>query len=176
MTLLTADEFREHVTTALGDDAIERALDAAEEAIDAIAGPVGAVTEIRNGGYTFVTLARRASAITSIVETWGDETTTLAAGDYQIRSDGRSLKRLDTGDNPSRYWVGQVAVEYTPEADEATRKMVQLQLAKLELAFSPGLASQTIGAWTEQYRQDRPYEQQRADILATLIPADWGFA
>lgn len=176
MALLTIPQFREHVTTSLVDAAVQRLLDFAEESIDALAGPVGAVTELRNGGGSFIFLARRASAFTSVKETWQTTTTTLAANDYQLMSDGRTIRRRDTGANPSLYWVGRVEVVYTAAADTATRRMIQLQLVKLEIAFNPALASQTLGDWKEDYLSGKPYEEQREDILAGLTPAQWAFA
>jgi hypothetical protein len=94
----------------------------------------------------------------------------LAANDYRQLS-GYVFERLVTGTNARRYWYGpRVAVVYTPVDDTDIRKMVQLALCKLDIATNPGLASQTIGSWTEQYTQagQASPEELRADILGRL--------
>jgi hypothetical protein len=164
MTLLTVGEFREHAPSTLVDAAIQRILDAAEAEITAYAGPVGsAVTErVRAGGSTLV-VSRRVSAVTSITETRWSTDTLLATNDWRLRS-SYVIERLRTGTNPAGTGPGEVAVVYTPEDDTAVRKMVQVELSKIDIATNPGLASQTIGSWTEQYiqpGQSDPVEQRR---------------
>lgn len=169
MTLLTVAQFREHAATTLVDDAIQRLLDDAEAEITAYAGPVGSVTEYPAGGGSILTLSRRVSSVGSIAETRYSTTTTLAVDDWRQRS-GYTLERLRTGTNPRTGWASDVTVTYTPADDTATRKMVQLELCKLEIATNPGLASQTVGAWTEQYTANSAWnpEEARASILSRL--------
>jgi hypothetical protein len=113
-------------------------------------------------------LSRPAASIGTVIEDyWGSETT-LAADDYEVRSSGQTLRRLHTGTNPAYHWRGRVDVTYTPAVDADTRKRVQLELVKLDLAFSPTLASQTIGTWSETYASGKAYPEQRAEILASL--------
>ena len=170
MTLLTVDQFREHAPSTLVDAAIQRILDATEAEITAYAGPVGGtVTErVRGGGSSLVT-SRRVSAVTSATETRWSTDTVLAANDYRIRSP-YVLERLRTGTNPRSYWARDVAVVYTPVDDTAIRKMVQLALAKLDIATNPGLAAQTIGSWTEQYASNSAWnaDEERRSILSRL--------
>ena len=46
---------------------------------------------------------------------------------------------------------------------------MQAELVKLDLTFSPGLTSTTIGSWSESYLQGNDgYASERAAILATL--------
>lgn len=169
MTLLTIAEFKEHVTTTLGDDAIQRLLDDAEAQIVAFAGPTGDVTELVDGGWGRIVLSRRASAITSITELLWTTNYVLATNDWRQRGP-YVLERLRTGTTPRLAWAPIVTIVYTPADDTDSRKIVQLELVKLEIAYSPGLASQTIGAWTEQYDGWRsgPIHLQRADILSRL--------
>ena len=165
--LLTVDELRLHVTSTLTDEALQLLLDAALDAIEDVA-PTGPVTElITPGSGDLVLLSREATAITSVVEEYWGQSTTLAADDYELRSGGQTLRRLSTGTNPAYAWRGRVDVAYTVEDDSAERKRVQLELVKLDLAFNPALRSQTIGTWSEDYA-DKPYADQRAGILASL--------
>lgn len=163
--LLTVDELRLHITSSLTDEALQLLLDAAYAAIEETAVPIGSVTELITPGYgDLVMLARKADSITSVIE----GTTTLAADDYELRSSGRVLRRLSTGTNAASYWLGRLDVTYAVPSDMAERKRVQLELVKLDLAFSPTLASQTIGTWKEDYATDKPYADQRDEILASL--------
>jgi hypothetical protein len=172
---LTVDAFREHITSSLGDEAVQRLLDAAYETIILAAGPYesdGTITEIitpRSAGPLLM-LARRAESVSEVIE--GDDL--LAADDYELRSSGHMLRRLDDGTNPAGYWRNRVYVTYLPLSDLAIRDMVQLELVKLDIAFNPNLASQTIGAWSETYQAGKPYPEQRADILASLNPQPVG--
>ena len=163
-------QFREHVTTSLGDEPLQRLLDAAAEAIVAVMGPYltdGTIDEIitPRGPGPLLRLSRRAESIDEIIE----GTTTLAADDYQLRSSGYILRRLDTGTNPASYWRNRVYVTYLPQSDLAERDRVQLELVKLDLAYQPGITQETIGSWSETLAQgDRTYQVERAAILASL--------
>lgn len=171
MTLLTVDELREHVTSALGDDALERLLADAEAAIVQRAGPSGDRTQIAGGGYRFIALHRPAAAITSIVERTGTTDTTLATDDYLVRPGGYLLERLTDGTHPRGFnWAPRVTVIYAPVDDEATRIAVQIDLVNLDLSYAPGLAEQTIGEWTERYTNNSAWSNsdEREAILARL--------
>lgn len=177
---LTIAEFEEHVTTSLGDDAIQRLLDDAEEAIIAYAGPTVDADYVTDMAERFVPhgdairLSRRASAIVEVLEHAQRETpTTLAADDYELSQSGFMLHRLRGGTNGSWRWHSDVEVRYTPYSDVATRVITQLQLCRLEIAFNPGLASQTIGSWAEAFTTNGiPYPEQRDAILARLSSSD----
>jgi hypothetical protein len=41
---------------------------------------------------------------------------------------------------------------------------------RLDIAFNPGLASQSIGPWSESYSSGKSYPEQRADILESINP------
>jgi hypothetical protein len=167
---LTPDEFREHVTTSLGDDALQRLLDAAEEAIIGVIGTGGSATEDFEVHGERLMLSHRASTITSVTERtdpWATGTA-LAANDYGLSSSGWTLRRLSSGTNPGYYWAYRTTVVYEPVSDAAERRRVQMELVRLELAFTPGLVSQTIGGWAETYSGD--YSAQRQAILGSLNP------
>jgi hypothetical protein len=165
MSLLVPAEARTHIETTLGDVGLQLLLDAAEAAITEAVGPVGAVTEVLTAGTgDLVMLARRASAITSVSE----YTVTLNANDYELVGSGRLLRRKDTGANPDSRWRGRLVVMYTPVSDLERRKAAQLALVRLDLDFNPGVASESIGDWSETYRTDASYVDQRNQILAGL--------
>lgn len=173
---MNVDQFREHVTTTLGDEAIQRLLDAASEAIEMELGPYaadGTVDEIitTRGRGPLLRLSRRAESVQSVAE-GTPSLTTLAADDYEVR--GQILRRLNDGTTPSSWWRGRVYVTYTPLSDLAMRDVAQLELVRLEIAFNPSLAMQVIGSWTEQYVQGSSYTEQRSTILAALNPSPAG--
>lgn len=172
MTLLSVEELREHVTTGLGDTALQRLLDDAEAAITAYAGAVGATEELVSGGGSRITTTRPIASVGSIVERDGGlSPVTLSVDDWELR--GRFvLARLSLGTNQSSSWRGPVSVTYTPVDDTATREVVQVELVKLAIAFNPALASETVGAWTQTFvSSNKSYADQRGEILARLREA-----
>lgn len=169
--LLTVDEARLLVTTTLGDDALRMLLDAAEEAIDDAAGPLGSddgvatVVERYAPRGSLIVLTARAQSVTSIVE----GTTTLEAAQYALAATGSSIRRLDEGIPVS--WVGDVVVTYVPRTNIASRQSAQAQLAQLFVSARPGVSSQTIGPWSEVYGQLKTLLGQRQDILSSITAA-----
>lgn len=184
MTLLTVAELRAFPAFAgrsdVDDAVLEVLLEAAESAIEReLGGPVGAVQEVISGDLlTFLTLRRRATSITSITTAVDGVTTNLAADDYRLAYDRRTIWRLGDGTNPSAYWPsrpGIATVVYAAEDDEADRKRVQAQLVDLDLNAAPGVSMEQIGAWMETRQQNATWNQatERKAILATLWGADW---
>lgn len=163
---LSLAELKTHVTSTLADSALQDLLDAAYDAIIEYAGTDGPVSELYRVHGDLLLLARPAASVVSVIE----QDVTLAADDYEIRGTGRTLRRLATGTNPASYWCGRVDVSYMPRSEAAQRKVVQLELVKLDLAFSPGgLASQRIGEWQESYATNAGgYDEQHAAILGRL--------
>ena len=179
MALMDVTTFRKYVSTALEDSEVQTLLDAAEQAILRYAGPYIAssgaddtINELIGPVHgDLLPLSRRAASIETVSERTGGwwTPTTLAADDYEIRSSGTVLRRLHTGTNPSHHWHGRVSVTYAPLDDLASREIVQLELVKLDIAFNPTLASQTVGSWAETYNTGKPYPEQRTDVLASLV-------
>jgi hypothetical protein len=172
LTLLTVDELREHVTTTLGDDALQRLLDDAEAAIIEYAGEIGTLTEFVRGGAGTIVTSRPIDTITSIIErTDSYVPVTLATDDYRVRN-SYVIDRLRLGTNRWLHWRGVVEITYEPIDDTATRKIVQAELIQLELDTKPGLASETVGAWTQTYSSigSKSVPEQRLDILTRLKP------
>lgn len=168
---LSVDALRLRVTSSLGDEALTGLLEAAYEAIDNYAGMVGDVQErlMASGMGPLLMLSRRAIAIESVTE----NDVALAADDYELRSSGQMLLRLTTGTNSRRYWFGPVDVTYQPYVDDAERDRVAGELVQLDLNYKPGLTSERIGDWEEQFARNDlfNYQTERAAILASLSSA-----
>jgi len=170
MALLTATEMRTHVETDLVDAALQRLLDDAEKAIDAKVGPVSATVAEFAATELAIELwvAQAIATITSVVEedkTGGGYTsTTLASDDYKVRNNGRSIERLGDGTNPGTYWSDRVTITYTAATDTARREVAQIDLVKLELAFS-GYDTERAGDWTGVVKD---HEKNRRGVLRRL--------
>ncbi len=161
--LLSVVEARLHITTSLGDPALQTRLDAAESVITDALGPVGAVTEIvSSGSGDLVMLSRRPAAITSVNE----RDVVLNANDYAIV--GRLLRRLDTGANPDSWWRGRLYITYTVADDLARRKIAQAQLVELDVESQSSSTTERIGDWSETVADAAEVATRRAEILAAL--------
>lgn len=171
MALLTTDEIREHVETALPDSALGRLLASAEQAVAGWAGPLGfdedgAVLEVTDTlsapGRPLLRLRQVPTAITSVTDATGTSETVLDASAYRVED--RYLRRLG-----GRAWGDRTTVTYTPFDDSATRRTVLIGLVALEVNFQPGMASQGAGPWSETYSR---YLRQRDELLSVLPAAD----
>ncbi len=151
MTILSADELREHIETDLGDVALLRLAAGAEEMIVREAGQTSDVTETRNewgfpwGRHRELYTARPVSIFTSIKERShpDDAQTTLETDDYRLEG-VRRIIRLQEGTNPRQLWAPYVELIYTPESDNDIRKLVQIALVKLGVMYS-GAKKETEG-------------------------------
>lgn len=157
-TLLTFAEVRAHVESDISDAALTQVIEAADAEIIRRLGPVATQTEVLSGGDRFLHLARAATAITSASERWtvdgvGITTQAILADDYRLVSDGRRLERLFTGTYPASDWQGEVTLVYVPEDTTAERKLLLVNLVKIDLAVS-GLLSDRVGDLGVQYLND----------------------
>ena len=171
MGLLTVDELREHVETAMPDTALERILASCELAITQWAGPLSFdeddqvvdVTEsVSAPGRTLLLLRQAPTAITSMVDIHGGIESDVDPSD--VRIEGRYLRRLAMA-----LWGERTTVTYTPTDDSAIRRTVLVQLVQLELNVQPGMAAQGAGPWSETYGK---YLRQRNELLRAIRPAD----
>jgi hypothetical protein len=161
---------REYITSSLSDRVLQTYLDAAMSAIDDVLGPVVVKERLHACCGTILWLGREVETITSVIEDAANTAVTLAADDYEVSDTGMMLYRLWDGTHPRRTWQGRVDVTYVREDDTAEQIRVAVALVNLELTVAPGLASQSIGTWSESYRNDKPHAEQRAEILAGLVP------
>jgi hypothetical protein len=152
----------------LSDESLLILLDAAAQAIVGYAGPAGETTERHHVNGDLILLSRPALSVSAVLEDMRGAATTLAADDYELSSSGQTLYRLSDGTNPGYYWRGRVDVTYLPFDDTAERQRVQRELVMLDIAHQPGLASQSIGTWSESYSASGSSAAARADILASL--------
>lgn len=181
MTLLDPTMFREHETTTLPDEALQRLLDAAEGAINRRFGSLASLTEHRRGGGLLLFLSRPAGTITSITERYGDQLgltdVVMDLTDYTLLPDGQTLRREWAGTHRADRWTDDVIAVYVPADDTAERIRVELALVKLDLTHNPGLSSEQIGDWSETYADNSAmnYGLERQMILDTLA-SGLGFA
>lgn len=172
MTLLTIAEYRALHSTALGNDALQLLLDAAEADIVDFAGDPDEVVEWFGGGQTVLALRSAAASITSIAEVYNNVTTTLNVNDYLLDPSGYLLYRERYGTNPRSYWQGRVVVTYAPRDTTDKRKVVQSQLVAMVERYTPGVALTVVGSWTEQYRQQaEAHVNEYQAILSQLVTA-----
>lgn len=153
MTILGADELREHIETDLGDVALLRLAASAEEMIVREAGTAATtdVTETHNewgfptGRHRTLYTARPVTSFTSIKERShpDDAQTTLSADDYRLEG-VRQIIRLWDGTNPRALWAPHVELIYKPESDDDIRKLVQIDLVKFAVMYS-GAAKEKQG-------------------------------
>lgn len=172
MSSLTVEELRAQVETDLADADLQLLINAAEQAVARVAGPLGDVVEIRAGGSSIVILNRRAATISTIREAGQDED--LDPDDFWLRSDQRSIDRLETGPDPSSTWRGPVVVTYSPVDDVAERKAIAIKLVELDLSSTPGVLGFTEGNWSIQFPNGETWGATRADLLSAAAPL-WTF-
>jgi hypothetical protein len=172
---LTVARLGEFVSSTVSAGSLQLLIDAALDTIAGVIGPPGDVSETFSPHGDRLMLSRRAESVVSVVENQPWAPVTLVADDYGLSSSGYIVTRLRTGTNPRWAWSARVAVTYRPPDDTARRVTAAIDLVRLEIAFNPGLASQTIGTWAESYTSSgssgRSYAEQRADILAALESA-----
>lgn len=176
--LITAAQFREHVETALGDEALERLIDSASADIaqwcgvlpidDTYDTPNEVVQEFANS-FGEPSL-RPKMLIGQVVElaaisTGSDlvDTETVLLEDEEFWVDGnRTIRRKD-----GLLFGSRVRLTYIPLDVRARRQAACIQLVKLEINVDPGTGFEGAGSW-QHTSQD--YEQQRQHILWSLCP------
>lgn len=166
-TDITVTRLREYLTTSESDAVLQTYLDAAIADIEDALGPLAVVERITPRGG-LIMLGRKAASITTVVENEVYGAVTLAANDYALSSSGRVLSRLSTGTHPGYYWKGRVAVTYVRWDSPALRLRATVDLVNLDLAVSPGVASESIGTWSETYLAPDVAATQRSALLDAL--------
>jgi len=160
----TVAEVAEHIEHDKGSDAIERLIDSAEEEVLTRYGPHNAQVDFLRGGDMFLYTLRPVSLVTSIIETVGETTTSLAANDWTSRSGGWILERDQNGTNSRRTWADFVEVTYTPESDDDRRKMVIVELVRVSMMYNAAKSKRT-GDVSFTFVE---YQDERESILSTL--------
>lgn len=176
MALITATELREHVDTDLGDTALGRLLDDADDEITRRYGAhTGSQVETFRPTPHSVLLHtdRSISAVTSITETFpaeiGETTNTLTSGDYGVEGN-RTLRRKATGSYSASCWAPLVVVTYTPVADSDRRARVTIDLVRLSVQYQ-AVQSHGLGDASVSYSD---YARERELLLRVLAPSMLG--
>lgn len=181
MALLTIEDLREHIDTALGNNALQRLMDANEAAIVNRAGPLGVpVTQVvnQNGYESIIFLTRALQVLDSppspvIIEGFGfTDARTLESDDYRMI--GKTVRRIDFGANPGFYFLTPIQITGIPEDDTDERIRVLIELCQLDINFKPGLASFTTGKHSETYSRQgntggNTYLADREALLDSLV-------
>jgi hypothetical protein len=163
MTLTVANVRDFGLGASLSDASLQALLDSAYDSITDRLGPLRTMRERLTATGPMLMLSRSADIVTEVLES-GLE---LDDDDFELR--GTVLLRLQTGPNPSWRWRGYVDLTYIPVEAEARRDSAALQLVQLDLNTHHGLASQTIGDWSETYETGGGgYMEQREAILSAL--------
>ena len=176
MPLLDVATLREHIETDLGDEALQRVLDAALRDVEHAHGPAAADGDVaeehlashrsRDGLLLFP--RQPVGSVTQVTEYVGapnaETATVLAADDYRVRPGGLLIERLSGGTNSRSGWGDRVVVVFAPLDDDAARVAVVVDLCKLQLQYE-GLATFAIGGQSSSIGD---YEQQRRDIVGRL--------
>lgn len=170
--ILTVDELREHVETALGDDALERILNAAEGDMNQHGGILTTTLDVPDAVTEYFYPTARtlwftaANYIDEIVEVTENDVI-LDPLMYEVRN-GREIYRLD-----NLYWGSPVIVEYVPTTEELNRrKMLLVNLAKLYINADPGTSFQGAATWQttvtdfEEQKQRLLWAWKRPPVLA----------
>ena len=164
-TLLTVPEVREHIHSALADDALGRVVGAADNLIVSHVGQHAPTVAVTLPGSRFtLTLPRPATKITSADEWTTDPAVVTAATGHLLVDGGRGLRRTAAGDTR---WASWVTVKYAAVDDRPLRKDVLLQLVRLDLADT-GALFQSDGGYIQSSFGDRARERRR--IVEPLVP------
>lgn len=162
MAILTIAEIREHFNTDAADDAIQRLLDAEEEAIVSLVGDT-----TTNFTQTFlyppkrIVLKAEATAIVSITE--DDEV--LASTEYQLLDGGRILYRKGWIHDLSYIpWGDEVVIVYTPKNTLDSQKRVQMYLVGIGLTQN----GYRVERNTEILQEPVDYQRERVKALRSL--------
>lgn len=170
--ILAPADLHNRFESSLEDADLARLIAGAQGAIERVAGPLEAVTEIRRGGSSVIILPRLVASIVAVREA-GDDFD-LDPADWFLRSDRRSVDRLATGPNARALWHGPVAFEVQPIDDLEERRAIAIKLIELEVSRTPGLLGFTEGNWSIQFPNGETWGATRQDLLAQL-DSPWSF-
>lgn len=165
--ILTVAEVRKHVTYPEGtdaDDALRTLLELAEATIERVAGPLGPVSELLDGGLPTLITTRPVDSVSAITQDIDGTPLLLAADDYRHSPSGYVITRLGAGTNPGTYWTGVVQVDYIPSSDVEARVEAQIALVRLAIDQHPGLTSLRVGDWAATFTSAEMAEARAAAL------------
>jgi len=183
VSLITPAVYREHDPgCSLGDDALQRLIDANEDRMVRLVGPhsrVGSpVTTVIPDVYSAYLHLSQPIGILSLAEESFDEGsswTSLTASDYELQNGGLTVHRLG-----ATRWGYRVRLTYIPLADLAERVVALLELVGADVSAgvtSGGIASESIGSWSQTFASGDYGRQAAKDrILSRLRHGSITFA
>lgn len=187
--LLDVAGLRSHITTSLGDAALQALLDGNQAAIeerygDLVTPRVDVRLGERNGRFLY--LSPRAKSVSLVRELYTDflanqyvvldgptgtwPTVDYTRSDWMLHDDGYVLERLLTGTHPADHWEQRIEVTYLPIDNTSQRVLCLVALCKLDINFAPALQAFRVGLVQRVYDHNFDYDTQREAILAMLAP------
>ncbi len=169
--IITVAELKENVETTLGQGAIQRLIDDADQTVvDAYGahGPAVQIDDLRSRpDFVHLFLSRPAAAITTVTE-YVDETnsTVLDPTDYRLLNGGTTLERITSGVNVRSSWGFRTVVTYViSSAQNPKRRGVVIDLVRLAINNPGGIIEEKAGDYMVKHGS---YEEQGDKILARL--------
>jgi hypothetical protein len=172
MELLTVGQFREHTETALGDDALQRLIDAAIGDINDHCGTMlyddymvaETITQNDYGvwaGQRILHLDHIPSSVITVmdVDTLGSETELVEGDGADWVADGHILRRS------GGVWGLHTRVVYTPQNAYSQRQALCVKLVDLSINIQPGQGFAGAATWQETFKD---YEQEKQHLLWSL--------
>lgn len=168
---ITPTILKEHVETDVGEDALQRLIEAAIGDIEDRYGALAEVTEEYDMTVDRWEIRRdriwtrqRITSVTKLEEGFTLKPTDLEElvlnDDFFIVFEGQAVERIDT------HFRRRVRIKYKPQvADSPQRDRVIIDLCKLMLQWN-GLQTERVGDWSGTVGD---YETHRRKILSTLV-------
>ncbi len=168
--LLTAEEFKAQVQTALADPVLQRIIDLEDSEITRLYGvhfssTVGfKVTETKDGRRKKILFFRR--RITSIVKITEDAVILDNTNNdvWRLNSLG-FIERLPEGSG----WGTTVIVEYVPENDNDLRTSVLIELTRIAINHTAYQSESVAGEYSYTVAASGNWEEVRAQQLKRLL-------
>jgi hypothetical protein len=171
--LLTVEELREHVQTALDDEALQRIIDGNDAAITNACGTLvlgdyetpDVVIETNTLAVKTNTLwlKRKPASIESVTEidtgSDGSDTDLVVEDDYWL--DGKIVYRR------GGWWGRRVQIEYIPMNDVQERRLLLVQLCQLTINVEPGMSFAGAATWQETYKN---FETEKQSLIWAYCP------
>jgi len=177
VSLISPAVYKEHDSgCVLGDDALQRIIDANEAYMVRKIGPHSRegspVQERIQGGSDLLTPRQAVGHIVSVTEWWATWTQLLDVSDYEVLHDGLVLHRLMTGQNAAYHWGPYVDLAYVPRHNLEERILALLEMVGGDVTAgvsTGGVASRTMGSWSESYGTgDESRDADRNAILRRI--------
>ena len=168
MSVLTVDQARALVATALDDAQLQAVIDREEAEIVKRLGAAYAtgvsLAETHPGGGKSIFLRRGIGSVTTVTERISPSSSpvTLAATDYFVWADEGRLERLPPGGT----WGAVIVVTYAPQDDRDAWRGVEAALVRLALERT-ALKSESIAGEYSYVASDN-WDEDRAVLLRRL--------